>query len=85
MKRMLAYTTCVIGIFSLLSGCTGEDKSDQPVVNSGTVDEEYVGDANIVLKEEYKQTPEEAKTQADILKAIKEEKGSFEGGGLTVN
>lgn len=83
MKRILVYALCAFGIFSILGGCSSEDQSGNPVVNSGTVDEQYVGDANIKIKENYKQTPEEAKAQSDILKVIEEEGSSLEGGGLS--
>jgi hypothetical protein len=83
MKRILIYMTCVISVFSILSGCSGTAKSVQPAANSGVVDKEYVGNPNPELKNVYKQTTEEAKAQADLVKAIEEEKASFKGGGLS--
>lgn len=84
MKRMLAYTMCAVGILSIVSGCTGEKQSlDQPAVNSGSLNEEYVGDPNPVIKEEYKQTSAEAKAQEELLKTLEEEGSSFDGGGLS--
>jgi len=84
MKRMLAYTMCFVGILSIVSGCTGEKQSsDQPAVNSGSLDEKYVGDANLVITEEYKQTSGEAKAQEELLKSLEEEGSSFDGGGLS--
>lgn len=70
-------------MLALLSGCGGNQSTDRPAVNSGTIDEEYVGDANVKLEEIYKQTPEEAAAQEAILKAIEEEENTFEGGGLS--
>lgn len=81
MKRTLASTICVVAIFSFLGGCSSTHSSEKPAVNSGLVDEEYVGDADVKLKENYKQTPEEAQLQADILKEI-EQNDSSESGGL---
>lgn len=83
MKRVLVYAVCAFGIFSILGGCSEEEQSGKQVVNSGIVDEQYVGDSNIKIVENFKQTTEEAKAQSDILKAIEEDGGSFEGGGLS--
>lgn len=81
MKRLLAITICTVAFFSILVGCSSGQSPEKPIVNSGTLDEKYVGDADVKLKENYKQTSEEAQLQADILKEI-EEKESTEGGSL---
>lgn len=83
MKRMLKISVCVIGILTLISGCSSENQTEMPMVNSGVVDEQYVGDPNPKLLNEYYQTNEEAKSQKDLEKAIEEDKSSFEGGGLS--
>ena len=84
MKRMLAFTICSIVILSMVSGCAEEKQSsDQSAVNSGSLNEKYVGDPNVVITEEYKQTTGEAKSQEELLKALEEEANSFEGGGLS--
>ncbi len=82
MKKILAYAICSFSILFIVSGCSGEKlSSDEKAVNSGSLNENYVGDANIVLEEEYKQTPEEAKAQEELVKAL--EGDSFTGGGLS--
>ncbi len=82
-RRMLSVSLCVIGLLTILSGCTGENQQENPAVNSGVVDEEYVGDPNPKLVNEYLQTDEEAKVQEEIVEAIKEGELLFEGGGLS--
>lgn len=82
MKRILAYTFCSLSILFIVSGCTAEKQSsDEKTVNSGSLNENYVGDANVVLEEEYKQTPAEAKAQEELVKSL--EGDSFSGGGLS--
>lgn len=76
MKRLLSRTILTFAILSVLNGCSGTQPSEKPVVDSGTVDENYVGDANATVKEDYKQTTDEAQIQAGILKKIEEKKAS---------
>jgi hypothetical protein len=76
MKRLLVNTICVVAIFSFLGGCSSTESSEKPTVNSGTLDKEYVGDADVKLIENYKQTTEEAEMQAEILKKIEENESS---------
>ncbi|MBM4765257.1 hypothetical protein [Bacillus sp. B15-48] len=71
MKRITAFTISLIGTFLLLTGCS--EVLDEPLVNSGSLDDEYVGDANPILEEIFKQTEEEAQIQADILKKMEED------------
>ena len=81
MKRILAYAICSLSILFMISGCSGEKTSDKNTVNSGSLNEEYVGDANVILENEYKQTPAEAKAQEELVKKL--EGNSFSGGGLS--
>ncbi|MFN7253228.1 MAG: hypothetical protein ACK4M9_21010 [Anaerobacillus sp.] len=83
MKRILTILVCAFGILTIISGCSSDSQSEKPIVNSGVVDEQYVGDPNPKLVNEYFQTSEEAEAQEEIVKAIEEEKASFEGGGLS--
>lgn len=81
MKRALSVTIFTIGCIAFLSGCSANQSLNQPAANSGVVDKDYNGDPNPVLKEEYKQTPAEAKALEDLMKAIEEE--LFESGGIS--
>lgn len=84
MKQGLIKTT--ISIFSILivlSGCSSNQPFEKSKVNSGTLDENYVGDANVQLHEEYKQTPVEAEIQAEILNKNEEESTEADNEGST--
>ncbi|MDR7239095.1 hypothetical protein [Neobacillus drentensis] len=84
MKQLSVLTFCIIGIFLLMTGCSEKQSSDMPLVNSGTLDEKYVGDKDVKLKENYKQTTKEEQLQANILEEIEKNKSSASsssGGG----
>ncbi|WP_019241127.1 MULTISPECIES: hypothetical protein [Bacillus] len=74
MKRMITYMMCLIASFAILTGCSEESNSNvNPAVDNGSVDDNYIGDPNPVLEENYKQTPAEAKQLEDLKKQIEQE------------
>ncbi|UII56380.1 hypothetical protein LS684_02520 [Cytobacillus spongiae] len=81
MKRLSILFICSISIFLFLTGCSKNQSVDQPSLKSGILDEEYVGDAHIVLEQNYRQTEQEAKLQAEVLKKLREAL-PFESDGL---
>lgn len=84
MKRILAYSICFVALLSSISGCSGaKQETVQPTVNSGSLNEDYVGDPNADVVEDYMQTTEEEQLQANIIKEIEEGGSTFNGGGLS--
>lgn len=79
MKTFFTKTICFVAIILLISGCSGTT-SEEPAVNSGVLDNSYIGDPAPILEEEYKQTEEEAQIQADVLEKIEENGGSVTDG-----
>lgn len=72
-------TICFAAILILVAGCSANDGTVDSPVNSGPVDTEYVGDANVQLEEIYKQTTEEEQLQAEVLKKIEEGESVIDG------
>lgn len=85
MKRLLTISIFVVGISFVFFGCSGtdENKADQPAVNSGGIDESYVGDADAVIIEDFKQTPAEAKVQNELIEQLKDDDSLLGEGGLS--
>ncbi len=74
MKQLLISTICGLAFFSFLGGCSNNEQSEKPMVDSGILDENYVGDADVQLEENYKQTAVEAEIQDNLLKEMEAKK-----------
>lgn len=85
MKKWLMSAICVMTIFSILSGCSGEKDDKQTTVNSGQVDQEYMGDPNPVLEETYKQSETEKNILETVKKEISESEDELNSGALSVH
>ncbi len=59
-------------VFLAASGCSGTEAPDGPAVNSGPVNETYIGDPKPELEENYKQSKAEEEIQAEVLKKLEE-------------
>lgn len=79
MKRKILMSIFLAGILLMNTGCTESQSLNESPVNSGSSDEQYVGDANVQLVEDYKQTNVESELQEKVLKKI-EEDGLTESG-----
>jgi hypothetical protein len=75
MKRVLSTTIGILTILTFLNGCSNTSTSKSEG-DSGSIDEQYVGDADVRLIEEYKQTEEEATNQANLLKKLQEQEAA---------
>lgn len=80
MKRLSLLFLALVSVLLFAVGCSGEQSSDVPKVNSGVVDENYAGDPDPVLVENYKQTEAEAKALEELIEQIDEEELLGEGG-----
>lgn len=83
MKLFFTKVICLAAIILLISGCSS-NTSEKPAVNSGVLDESYVGDPEPTLEEDYKQTEGEAELQKEVLEKI-EENGGSEADGSDLN
>lgn len=79
MKSIYTKIICLLAIILLISGCSSTT-TEEPEVNSGVLDESYVGDPSPILEEDYIQTEEEAQLQADVLEKLEENGGSAADG-----
>lgn len=80
MKRFLTLLLCAGSLLVLVVGCTGVESSDTPKANSGVIDENYVGDPDPFLAENFKQTPKEAEALEKLLEEINPNEVLGEGG-----
>lgn len=85
MKKLLVSVFCIITIFSVLSGCSGEKEEKQSTVNSGNVDNEYIGNPNPITEEKYKQSDAEKNIQETVKKEISENEDELDSGKLSVH
>lgn len=81
MKRKGLLFMSVLMLLGIMAACSRatDGSAVNPNVNSGVVDESYVGNPAPVLEEDYVQSPAEEKIQKDVLNRLKNQEDSNKG------